>query len=155
LTADNVGDIWALAAGGAGALADNTAVAVAGSVSLNTIGGHTRARMLDSNLTFAAPEPDRQSSEKVLSLAYGDTVRIDNGTHAGDVYVFVGSDTAASHTYNNSQRPAQVTNGQIVLRLAGVGNSFTDDALFKYVGTAPLENTVDPDAGVLLDAQNY
>src|SRR5262249_13867708 len=75
--------------------------------------------------------------------------------NAGDVYVYVGSKLAATHNYTNAERPEQVTNGQIVLRLAGVGNSSSDDALFRYVGTDPLVNADDPDVGVLLDQQDY
>jgi hypothetical protein len=51
LTADNAADIWALAAGGAGALADGgNAVVLAGSVALNSITGHTQARVTASDI---------------------------------------------------------------------------------------------------------
>ncbi|MES2099191.1 MAG: hypothetical protein V4569_05175, partial [Pseudomonadota bacterium] len=51
VTADSAGDIWALAAGGAGALADGgNAVVLAGSVALNSITGHTRAAVIDTDV---------------------------------------------------------------------------------------------------------
>ncbi|MEY2518222.1 MAG: large repetitive protein, partial [bacterium] len=63
LTADTVGNIWTLAAGGAGASAGggtgtgsggSLAASVAGSVSINTITGHTRARMFDTTIALEA-----------------------------------------------------------------------------------------------------
>lgn len=152
VTADNVGDIWALAAGGAGALADGgSSGALAGSVSLNTVTGHTPARLLDSDVHMLPTEFDRQSTDTVLSLATGDTVRINSGPDAGDVYVYVGDVSKVTYDFTNAERPTEVTEGQRVLRLAGVGNSFTDDALFEYVGDDPLEDA----DGVLLDEQDY
>src|SRR5262249_2492664 len=68
LTADNASEVWAMAAGGAGAVAaggnftssdGSTAISVAGSGSFNSITGRTFARMFDSplHLTDLAGSP--------------------------------------------------------------------------------------------------
>ena len=156
VTADSAGDIWTLAAGGAGALADGgSAIVLAGSVSLNTITGHTRAHVIDTELTMLETEADRASSDKVLLLTYGTTVRIASGPNAGDVYVYVGPETSVDYDYTIDDAPKQLTNGQRVLRPGGEGSIGPNDVVFKYIGTNPLVNTEDPTEGVDLAGQNY
>ncbi|MCA1656956.1 MAG: hypothetical protein LC713_04500, partial [Actinobacteria bacterium] len=66
VTADSVGDIWTLAAGGGGAVAagnqagsgGSAAISVAGSVSVNRITGHTRAKLIDSTVSFETTDTD-------------------------------------------------------------------------------------------------
>ena len=63
VTADSIGNVWTLAAGGGGAVAgggtsDNGsgsfALSLAGSVAVNTITGHTRARVIDTGVAMIA-----------------------------------------------------------------------------------------------------
>ncbi|MGH6643642.1 MAG: hypothetical protein ACRED3_13205, partial [Bradyrhizobium sp.] len=101
LTADDVGDIWTLSAGIGGALASGNqganAVALTGSVSINTIkGGGTRARMIDSQVQFEAVAPDYLSTDTVATLLSGDTVGIVGGPGDGDVYEYVGTASLGS-----------------------------------------------------------
>lgn len=111
---------------------------LAGSVSLNTVTGHTHARLLDSDVYMLPTEFDRQSTDTLLALVTGDTVRINSGPDAGDVYVYVGAVSEVEYDFTNAKRPTEVEEGDIALRLAGVGNSFPHDALFEYVGDEPL-----------------
>jgi hypothetical protein len=68
VTADTFGDVWTLAAGGAGAVAaggtgpsdeGSLAVSLAGSVSVNSVTGHTRARLLETTTTFEVTDEDQ------------------------------------------------------------------------------------------------
>ena len=65
------------------------AVALAGSVALNTITGHTHARMMNSQVHVLAPAYDFLSTT-AGAVASGQTVRIATGAQAGDVYRYVG-----------------------------------------------------------------
>src|SRR5262249_11139752 len=103
VTADNIGAIWTLSAGVGAALAVGgasggaTAGTLAGSLSVNSLPGRSRARLLDSEVEFESlqaledTEPDYLSTDFVPAIATGQTVRIANGADAGDVYEYVGS----------------------------------------------------------------
>src|SRR5207244_7515554 len=72
VVADSIGHIWTLAAGGGGAVAaggdsdsksGSFALSLAGSVSINSIGGRTRARLIDTTVTFETSDADLTSAE--------------------------------------------------------------------------------------------
>ncbi|HSB85819.1 MAG TPA: hypothetical protein VLD86_05890, partial [Ilumatobacteraceae bacterium] len=144
VTADDVGSIWTLSAGIGGALADGgasaggTAVALTGSLSINTVTGRARARMIDSQLDLKTTEADYLSTDFVPAVTSGQTVRIANGPDAGDVYEYVGTGgwRAADHT--TADGAAQVLPGQRVLRVA---TDHDDEGVFKYIGTTTLSST--------------
>jgi hypothetical protein len=162
VTADRTGDIWSLAAGIGGALAKGTvgganAVALTGSVSINTVlGGGTLARIIDSQIRFEATQPtppdafagsafalNYLSTDTVPTIHTGDTVQIvdPGGADDGDVYEYIGTGSP-TYDYTNGDHPTQVNNGQTVLRLAGTTD--LPEGVFRYTGSAPLTN---PDLG--------
>src|SRR5262249_40412431 len=108
LTADDVGGIWTLSAGVGGALAQGSsgganAAALTGSVSINTVKGGTRARMIDSQVQFEHAEADFLSTDTLATVHSGDTVRIVGGPGDGDVYEYIG---AGFFDYTIADHPA-------------------------------------------------
>ena len=117
LTADNAGQIWTLAAGIGGALAKGntggaTAVSLAGSVSVNTVAGHTRARMYDSALELLPGDPASVPSDalvragddsEIFAIAGGLSIAIakggtSGGANAVSIGVAVAIDTIVTDT---------------------------------------------------------
>ncbi len=111
-------------AGGAGA-------AIGVSVARNFIGND-----VDTSTTA-----DHLTTDNVLTLNPGDTVKIAGGSRAGDVYQYLGSQpvTVSFDFIAGVSHPAQLLAGQKVLVKAGT-DGVTADSVYQYVGNTPLSN---------------
>ena len=84
----------------------------------------------------------------MLTLNPGDTVKIDSGARAGDIYQYLGQPVTVPFNYTaGTDSPSQVKPGQNVKVPSGVDGA-TADTIYQYVGSSPLSN---PD----LATQNY
>ena len=93
---------------------------------------------------------DYQTSDNVLTVNYGDTVKIASGALAGDVYEYVGSQPITvpyAYTAGTSYPNLVVMPGQSVYVPAGT-DGVTSDTVYQYIGSAKLSN---PD----LTTENY
>ena len=89
--------------------------------------------------TNTAYQADHLASDNVLTLNPGDTVKIDAGARAGDVYQYLGQQPI-TFPYNytaGTDHPTQVKPGQNVKVPAGTDGA-TSDSVYQYVGAAPL-----------------
>ena len=93
---------------------------------------------------------DYQTSDNVLTVNYGDTVKIASGALAGDVYEYVGSQPITvpyNYTAGTSYPNLVVKPGQSVYVPAGT-DGVTSNSVYQYIGSTNLSN---PD----LKTENY
>ena len=76
----------------------------------------------------------------MLTLNPGDTVKIDSGARAGDIYQYLGQPVTVPFNYTaGTSSPSQVMPGQNVLVPAGTDGA-TANTVYQYVGALPLSN---------------
>ena len=77
----------------------------------------------------------------MLTLNPGDTVKIDSGARAGDIYEYLGQQTytVPFNFTAGSSTPAQVKSGQNVEVPAGTDGA-TANTVYQYVGASPLSS---------------
>ncbi|MDB5862130.1 MAG: repeat-containing protein, partial [Ramlibacter sp.] len=132
LTADNLSHVWTLAAGGAGAVASggtattgNTfTLSLAGSVSLNTLTGSTRASLIDSTLNLgaglAASDVRVRATDDsdILAIAGSLSLSIASGAQGGATALSAGAAIAVNKIVSDTDALVQ----QSVIDWAGAAS---------------------------------
>jgi hypothetical protein len=124
ISADNHSDIDATIVAAA-------AAAAGGVAGIGAAIGVALARNLIGNATDPSTHYDYRSTDNQLTLAKGQTVLIERGVRAGDIYEYLGPNLAITHDYASTDT-ASVTQGKRVK----VG-----DAVYEYVNDAALPST--------------
>ncbi len=123
----------------------SVAVSLGISTSSNAVGaaiGIAVARnFIGNSVDTSTTDYDYLTSDNVLTVNYGDTVKIASGALAGDIYKYVGSQPiTVTGTYTaGNDNPTQLKPGQSVYVPAGT-DGVTSDSVYRYIGSTKLSN---------------
>ena len=105
-----------------------------------SIGISVARNFIGNSVDTSSTAYDHLASDNVLSLNPGDTVKIDSGACAGDIYQYLGQPFTVPFNYTaGTDTPSQVKPGQNVKVPSGVDGA-TADTVYQYVGKSPLAN---------------
>ena len=114
-------------------------IGVSGAVGAS-IGVSVARNFIGNSVDTSSTAYDYLASANVLTLNPGDTVKIDSGARAGDIYQYLGQPVTVPFNYTaGTDSPSQVKPGQNVLVPSGVDGA-TSNTVYQYVGTLPLSN---------------
>ena len=106
-----------------------------------SIGVSVACNFIGNSVDTSTTDYTYQTSDNVLTLNPGDTVKIASGADAGDVYKYLGSKpiTVPVNYTAGTNNPCQVKPGQNVLVPAGT-DGVTSNSVYQYVGSTNLTN---------------
>ena len=136
ITADNTSDI------------DATILAVAVGVGAGAGGigaaiGLALARNMIGNASDLDTEFDHRSTNNLLTLAKGDTVRIERGVRAGDVYEYLGADVVITPDHLGTDNVAVATGERVLLADGRIYERVGADLAATDLSTIDYDNEVD------------